>query len=166
MSLSLPKTLIAGLDAVFQREAKKLASDIAKALKRPEKEVLDILKKAEKIQYKIYNTDDDNLTCPVFLEGATLVQRCRRPCILGTNRCIQHQTVQYIPEYSETLTELTRCICTSTETTQSCILLDEISNMVYNQDGSCIGELLDDPDSENKKILYEFILEDSSPTTG
>ena len=159
MSLAIPKTLLAGLDAVFQKEAKKLACDIAKTLKRPEKEVLDILKKSEKIQYKIYNTDDNDLTCPVLLDGKTLAQRCRRPCLLGTNRCVQHQMIAHIPTCNETHKELTRCICTSSETSQRCILLDEDTNMVYNSEGSCIGEIVDDPDSPNKKILYEFLLE-------
>jgi hypothetical protein len=160
MSLSIPKNLIANLDAAFQREGKKLALDIAKALKIPDKDALDIIKKMEKISYKIYDTDDHDTTCPVFLPDSKVIQRCRRPCLLGTSRCIHHQECLPPPNPSPNCKELTRCISALGDLQHKHMLYDEETNMIYNLNGELMGEVVDDEDYCNKKILYEFVYED------
>lgn len=159
MSLPIPKNLIASLDAVFQREAKKLGADIAKALRLPEKEVLDVLKKMDKIQYKIYDTDENETTCPVFINASKVAERCRRPCLLGTNRCLHHQSNANVCNYDSSLKELTRCVCSDPTTQEKTLLLEEDTNLIYNSSGDTIGIIEDDEEEYNKKVLYEFIIE-------
>jgi hypothetical protein len=116
----------------------------------------------EKIQYKIYDTDEHDISCPVFLSGSHVIQRCRRPCILGTNRCVHHQTSHVASLPSNQYTELTRCIASCVQSSYKNLLYNEETNLMYNENGDCIGEVCDDEDSCNKKVFYEFIYEDEN----
>jgi hypothetical protein len=159
MSLAIPKNLICCLDGIFQREAKKLGADIAKVLRIPEKDILEVIKKIEKVSYKIYDCDENENSCPVFINATVVAERCRRPCVLGTNRCLHHQSEASICKQPENLKELTRCVSSDCSTEQKILLLDEESNTVYNNLGENIGEICDDEDDYNKKIFYEFIIQ-------
>jgi hypothetical protein len=151
MSISIPQTLLATLQAAFDAEAKRVARDAAKVLRVPEKDVLEIIKKTPKMQFKIVDDSEMPTTCPVFTTGSTqLLARCRVPCILGTGRCAQHQKQSHIPEAPETTRPLTRIKRLTDDDPE--LWCDEESRAIYNSTGEIIGNLTEDDTIE----LYEY----------
>jgi hypothetical protein len=148
MSISIPQTLLQTLQASFDSEAKKLAKDAAKLLRVPEKDVLQLLKQVPKIQFKVINDTEIPTTCPVFLETPTFLQKCRRPCILGTGRCTTHQSVTTIPTIPDTVLQLTRVRC---KTLTEPLWCDEETKQLYTASGTISGKLQDDT-----ILLYTF----------
>ena len=144
MSLALPQTLIASLLAAFDAEAKRIAKDAAKILHVPEKEVLQLVKKLPKVQFKIYDDSEHSSSCPTLLEEPGLIRRCRHPCLLGTNRCMHHQDVD-IPAIPDSVKLLTRL-------KGNPYWCDEETRLVYDEKGECIGSLT----TENQLEVYSF----------
>ena len=107
MSIVLPQTLLASLTASFEAEGRRLAKDVAKILRVPEKEVLQLVKQLPKVQFKVHDDSESTTSCPVLIEEPGLVKRCRGPCVLGTSRCIHHQTNEVLA-VPDTLKSLTR----------------------------------------------------------
>ena len=144
MSIALPQALLASLTACFEAEGKRLAKDVAKVLKVPEKEVLQIVKQLPKVQFKVYDDSETTTTCPVLIEEPGLVRRCRRPCILGTSRCTYHQSTEVctVPDTVKTLTRIKG----------HPYWYDEDTKSVYNQSGECVGLVNED----NQLELYTY----------
>lgn len=91
MNLSVPETLFLTLQATFQAEAKRLCADMAQILGVPEKELQSKILKGPKLQLTLVEDSERPLTCLVPTHiGATLT-KCRKPCLLGTSRCADHQ---------------------------------------------------------------------------
>jgi hypothetical protein len=142
MSIILPQSLISSLQATFDNEARRIAKDAAKILKVPEKEVLQIIKTSNKVQFKIINDDETPSTCPVFKTGETFLSRCRTPCVLGTGRCIYHQKQEIVEtKYSE-LKMLTRV--KKLQEADADLWCDEETQDIYNSSGQVIGNISDD----------------------
>lgn len=139
MSIAIPKTLLATLQATFDAEAKKLAKDAAKILKVPDKEVLQILKSVPKVQLKVVDDDEYPSSCPVFVSNTALLSRCRKPCLLGTGRCTEHQNEIDVPTIPETVKTVTRI--QSTEELQTILWCDEDTKDVYDSSGTIVGQL-------------------------
>lgn len=144
--MNIPKSLLENLNASLNQEAKRLCRDAAKILKIPEKELQNkVLKKIEKIT--IHEDNDRPYSCPVFNEN-NILERCRKPCLLGTGRCLTHQT-SIIPEPT-THKILTRIQPTSEYTEP--LWCDESDGSVYDRKSDIIGTMID-----NKIILYNFL---------
>jgi hypothetical protein len=142
MSLSIPKTLFQTLQTSFDAEAKRIAKDVSKILNIDEKEILQVLKKIPKVQITLQDDSDASPICPVLLRGASsLICRCKKPCILGTSRCIEHQSVNSIPTTTEHLINLTKL---SNETLEEPYWCDEETKNVYNKAGNEVGTLTED----------------------
>jgi hypothetical protein len=139
MSISIPQTLLATLQAAFDAEAKRVARDAAKLLRVPEKDVLEIIKKVPKVQFKVIDDSEIPSSCPIFKRSTstTVLTRCRAPCILGTGRCIHHQKQTIVPEVPDTKRSLTR-VKRLQETDQD-LWCDEESRIIYNVNGEQIG---------------------------
>jgi hypothetical protein len=135
-TVKIPSSLFDTLQSVFKLEAKRICKDVAKILQKPEKEVLDKVFQSQ-IILQVLEDHEETLSCPVFLKHETVIERCRVPCILGTGRCLKHQTFTSIPELPSTVQRLTRIECTA-DTTEP-LWCDEMTDYVYNTSGAHIG---------------------------
>ena len=146
--MNIPKSLFESLQASLNQEAKRLCRDAAKILNIPEKELQDkILKKMPKVT--IYEDNNIPYSCPVFNEN-NIVERCRKPCLLGTGRCLVHQTSS-IPEPT-THKILTR-IQPISEISDP-LWCDETDGSVYDRSSNIVGTY-----TNNCITLYNFIEE-------
>jgi hypothetical protein len=152
MSVNIPQTLLATLHAAFDAEAKRVARDAAKILRVPEKEILEIIKKTPKIQFKCIDDSEIPTSCPIFKRSSstTVLTRCRAPCILGTGRCLHHQKQTTIPDVPDTMKPLTR-VKRLQETDQE-LWCDEETRTIYNATGEQVGQLTEEDTIE----VYEF----------
>lgn len=134
--MKLPQILLESLQGQLQAEGRKLCKEIAKLLDIPEKElVTNVLLKQPKME--IACTDETERTsCPVFVKRRTILERCRYPCILGTNRCTTHQSIQTIEE-PETGIGLYRLAYSSDE--YSSLWIDQDTQLVYSDTNSIVG---------------------------
>jgi hypothetical protein len=131
--MKIPKSLFDSLQSSLNQEAKKLCRDAAKILKIPEKDLIaKILTKMPKVT--IIDDNSAPYSCPVYVEK-NLIERCRRSCLLGTGRCLEHQGASN-PEPT-TQKQLTRVQST---TESPCTLwCDESTGDVYNKDLQVVG---------------------------
>jgi hypothetical protein len=154
MSISIPQSLLSVLQASFDLEAKRVAKDVSKLLKIPEKELLQLVKQMPKIQLKVHNDNDISCECPILLQPNTLLERCRRPCILGTGKCIYHQTIKEIESIPDTLLRLTRLsVPSDVDSDMKTYWCDETTKNVYDSKCVCIGIL--NEDNELELIEYD-----------
>jgi hypothetical protein len=151
MSIAIPQTLLTTLQATFDAEAKRLARDAAKILRVPEKEMLQVLKKVPKIQFKICDDNECATSCEIILQRQKLLERCRRPCVLGTGRCIKHQSAPKPPELGDHIQRLT--LLEKHEEMAEALWCDESTRIVYNAEHKEIGALTDDDTLE----IYEYL---------
>jgi hypothetical protein len=107
MNIHVTQSLYETLQAAFLLEGKRLCKDIATILGQDEKELQKKLLKT-KIPITLFNDSECCLSCLVVIQKDNILARCRKPCILGTKRCISHQAVEIIEEPSEDLTHYTR----------------------------------------------------------
>jgi hypothetical protein len=132
-TIKLPVSLFTTFQTACKIEAKRICKQAAKLLQRPEKEVLDKVF-ASQLVVQIIDDDDRPLTCPILLRHATLVERCRRPCILGTGKCINHQTTSSNDSYPSDVLQVTRI-----DYKEDLLWCDESTGNVYNSSGSIVG---------------------------
>ncbi len=99
MSINVTQALYETLQAAFLLEGKRLCKDIATILGQDEKELQKRLLKT-KIPIALFNDSERCLSCLVIIQKDDILARCRKPCILGTMRCISHQSVETIEEPS------------------------------------------------------------------
>jgi hypothetical protein len=149
MSLTFPKSLLQTLQTAFEAEGKRIAKDVSKVLNVEEKELLQILKKIPKVQINSLDDSDCSTSCPVLFRNGSLAYRCKKPCILGTSRCIHHQTTDPIASIPEHIVNVTK-ICHSG--LQDSYLCDEETKNVYDSFGKQVGELTE----ENTLCIYTF----------
>lgn len=142
MSIKLPKQLVESLQQAFLSEARRVCCDAAKLLHQDKQEVLAILKKMPPIQFQIIDDSDHHTTCPVLLQTGAIVERCRRPCILGTNVCINHQDESEPPSIESCTTKLTRV--KHSEPDFGPLWCDEETRNVYSREGQCVGILTEE----------------------
>jgi hypothetical protein len=107
MNINVTQSLYETLQAAFLLEGKRLCKDIATILGQDEKELQKKLLKA-KIPITLFNDSERCLSCLVVVQKDHILARCRKPCILGTNRCISHQAVETIEDPSADLKQYTR----------------------------------------------------------
>lgn len=73
-------------------------------------------------------------TCPVLIEN-NLVERCRRSCLLGTGRCLEHQkTTNPEPTTQKQLTRIQ-----STTDSPNALWCDESTGDVYDKELKILG---------------------------
>jgi hypothetical protein len=149
MSVSVPQSLLSVLQASFELEAKRVAKDVSKLLKVPEKEVLQLVKQMPKIQLKVHNDDDILSECPILLQPNNLLERCRKPCILGTGKCLHHQTSKVVDSIPTMLQRLTRLsVPSESNSNQTNYWCDEETKLVYTSNSVCVGYLNEDDELE------------------
>jgi hypothetical protein len=93
MSYPMPKPLWDALENVLTVKSKELIKDLAKALKQPEKPLLDAFR-AKKQPFHLVELDDptDNkFECEAFVCQSAVAHRCRKPVVLGTKTCPEHE---------------------------------------------------------------------------
>ena len=145
MSLSVPQTLLHALQATFEAESKRVAKDVAKVLRVSEKDILQIVKQIPKVTLKLCDDSECPSTCPVLLQHSQIVKRCRMPCLLGTGRCIDHQT-QKVPELEvfNNSIKLTKIKINNHSENQLDYWYNEETKEVLDQEGSIVGTIRDD----------------------
>jgi hypothetical protein len=137
-TIKVPSSLFITFQAALKMEAKRVCRDAAKLLQRPEAEVLELLlDPTQQISIQILNDKDITDSCPVLLKHSHLLERCRIPCVLGTGRCLKHQTITQIPDIPSSVQSLTRLECT--EDHQIPLWCDETTGIVYDSTGSIVG---------------------------
>jgi len=142
MSIQIPLSLLETIQSAFTGEAKRLCRDAAKILKVSEKDLLHkILPSGSKI--KLVDDNSAPITCPALIKMGILT-RCRSPCLLGTGRCLHHQTA--VVPVTEGLIPLTRL----EGMPRWC---NEETGDVYESSGEIIGKYKDG-------ILKVFVLEE------
>lgn len=126
-------------------EAKRIGREMAKLLDVPEKDVLQILKRIPKVSLTLHDDTEFHASCPILIQNNSIAYRCRRGCILGTNRCVEHQTIQINAEKniekeaeleSRPIVKLTRL-----KTMDSCYWCNEETSVVYDATGKQVGFL-------------------------
>ncbi len=142
MSVKLPKQLVESLQQAFLSEARRVCRDAAKVLHQDPNDVLAILKKMPPIQFQVCDDSEQPTTCPILLQKGAIVERCRRPCILGTGVCMAHQEESEPPSIDSCETKLTRV--KHSEPDLGPLWCDEESRHVYNREGACVGVLTDE----------------------
>lgn len=139
MSIKLPKQLVDSLHQAFLSEARRVCCDAAKLLHQDKQTVLAILKKMPPIQFEVIDDSERPTTCPVLLQTGAIVERCRRPCMLGTGVCISHQEESEPPSIESCATKLTRV--KHSEPNLGPLWCDEETRHVYSREGTCVGFL-------------------------
>lgn len=144
MAVTFPASLLKDLQDAFHGEAKRLCRDAAKILRVPEKELsAKVLGKfTSNSIFKIVDDNDAPTTCPILVKRDVLFERCRGPCILGTGRCLSHQTSNPPPDVSNHLVRLTRL--EPHPDLQEPLWCREETNELYDRSGAVIGEREED----------------------
>ena len=135
-SVKLPKSLLTTIQTAFKLEAKRLCRDIATILQKPEKELIEKVLQSQ-CTLQILEDNDETHSCPILIRHSVVLERCRRPCLLGTGLCIHHQSTTTIPEVPSSLKTLTRIECSSDHTAP--LWCDETTGYVYGTDGAQVG---------------------------
>jgi hypothetical protein len=132
-TIPIPLLLLNTLKASFEKEGKKMCTDIAKTLGLPPQ---DVIKKVfGKMNLEVIDYDKPS-RCRILQknEDEEVYRWCSMPCILGTERCINHQTEKMAnPQIKLPLQRI--------ETENEILWLNE--NTVYNSNGEEIGFLRD-----------------------
>ena len=151
MAVTFPASLLQTLQSAFHGEAKRLCRDAAKILRVPEKELtVKVLGKyTSNSIFKIVDDNDTPTTCPILIKQGSIFERCRCPCILGTGRCLSHQTANQPPDVSNHLVRLTRL--EQHPDLEEPLWCREETNELYDRSGAVIGEREDDC-----IVLYTF----------
>lgn len=156
MTLEVPSEIYKTFQDILLQEAKRLCRDAAKILGRSEKDVIaKVIKELPKVPLKVIDDNSLPLTCPVFIQKATLIERCRHACLLGTGRCLAHQGEICVPEI-ENQSSLTRIQPTDCMDTH--LWCNEATHDVYTREGKIIGRYKDE-------ILRVYQLDTSEETS-
>jgi hypothetical protein len=150
--LKISDALLSTLIQAFERERRNLCYDAAKILRVPEKQVDQIVKQAmSTVTFTVFEEDEKRQTCPILIQTAVVLERCRGPCLMGTGRCLKHQTVPDPPESSAIPAQLTRI--ERTDAIQPPLWCNEETEDVYNAEGKVVGHYDKD---ENILSLFSF----------
>ena len=159
----IPDGLLNDLRAAFERETKKICRDAAHILRVPE---ADLFKKVKErmptVQISVLEEDDElSRSCHVLLKRGTLYERCRGGCVLGTSKCLRHQTtdapsVNELPSNIKPLTRLER-----KPGMAEAMWCDESNRKVFNRNGETVGEINED----NELELFVLQEEDDDATS-
>lgn len=138
-TLTISETLLDTLKRAFEREGARVCRDAARILKVPEKELTkSVMNATQPFKLKVFDDDDVPQTCPVILQTSLLLERCRTPCLMGTGRCLKHQTAAAPPELPDTIQTLTRL--ERSDPADPPMWCDETTGTVYTTSGKNIGE--------------------------
>jgi len=111
--MQIPESLFLSFQSQLQAEGKRLCRDLAKVLGVPEKELItNVLLKDKKISITP-DTNDGKPFCPVLVPRGAILDRCFHPILLGTERCMHHQSVGALPEVPDGLTTLVKLSTTT-----------------------------------------------------
>lgn len=153
--ITISDSLLQTLKSSFEQERNRLCRDAAKLLRVPEAQVKQLVQQAmPTYKLTVIEEDEKRQTCPVLLQRALVLERCRDPCLMGTGRCLTHQTAHSPPDLPTTIQGLTRV--ERMDPSDPPMWCDEETHQVYNSEGVVIGSL------ENGVLeLYTFEPEES-----
>lgn len=159
MNVQIPQQLLESLQASFLGEAKRICRDAAKILKVPEKELIQkVLPQGSRVKLQVVDTNEAPTQCPAFVQEEMILRRCRLPALLGTGRCVCHQTAK-IPAIPEDVLQLTRLERYTAE--DSPLWCNEATGEVIDSSGVVVGlyknsELtlfvIEDEDNESESL--------------
>jgi hypothetical protein len=99
--MNIPQNLWESFQAQLVQEGRNLCKDTASILGVPEKELLrTVFAKIPKLKI-IPDTREGFVSCLIPIKRDTILERCRHPCVLGTDRCIQHQHIESFEDPQE-----------------------------------------------------------------
>jgi hypothetical protein len=137
MNVQIPQQLLESLQASFLGEAKRICRDAAKILKVNEKEMLQkVLPQANRVKLLVVDTNEAPTQCPALIQEESILRRCRMPTLLGTGRCLCHQTVT-IPNIPEECIQLVRM--ERMEQNDDPLWCNEATGEVYDSSGAIVG---------------------------
>lgn len=137
MNVQIPQQLLESLQASFLGEAKRICRDAAKILKVNEKELQQkVLPNASRIKIQVVDTDEAPTQCHALIQEQSIFRRCRMPTLLGTGRCICHQTAK-VPSLPEECTQLVRM--ERIEANDDPLWCNEATGEVYDSSGAIVG---------------------------
>lgn len=92
-SYPIPKPLWDALENVLMVKSKELIKDIAKTLNQPDRPLLESFKAKQHTFHLVDLTDptEERLQCEAILTEKSVAHRCRKPVLLGLNRCPDHE---------------------------------------------------------------------------
>jgi hypothetical protein len=94
-TIPIPLALLETLQGVFHKEARSVCIDVAKSLGIPKEEVIKrVLVQQPKVELQVFECETP-AECPVLTLKDEIYMRCRRPCLLGTERCSLHQITKF-----------------------------------------------------------------------
>lgn len=144
--INIPSELMKALRDQFVVEAKRVCKDVAYVLKVSEKDLIKNVVDSQQMQINIIDNEGVESTCvvPMFMINGSEVKLCRRPCLLGTERCQGHQHVRTLPQINAEK-KITRIHIESAE--HEPLWCDETTSCVYNEaldwvGNYCNGELM------------------------
>ena len=141
----IPQTLYETLQTAFLAEGKRLAADAARILGVDEKELVKKLFSSNRVAITLVEDSERPLSCLVPIQENVVLRRCRRPCVLGTSRCVSHQDITHIPELEADIDSskiLTR-LGTHPDIKEPLWVAEETSQ-IFNSKGNCVGRRTDD----------------------
>ena len=142
-TLAISETLLDTLKRAFEREGARLCRDAARILKVPEKELTKaVMNSTQPFKLKVFDDDDVPQTCPIMLQTDLILERCRGPCLMGTGRCLRHQTAAAPPDLPDTVQTLTRL--ERRDPADPPMWCDETTGNVYDSSGKIIGWFKDE----------------------
>jgi hypothetical protein len=152
-TMKVPKSLFETIQGICKMEARRLCREAAVLLERPENELIEkVLQSQPQTILEIIEDDDISVSCPILIQREKMNERCRRPCILGTERCLRHQSIHKAYEPNVPVQSLTRIETNNTDTQH--LWCDESTSFVYDSNSKIVG-------TYKNECLELFVFEDA-----
>lgn len=134
MEFKIPQILLETIKITFEKEGKLLATQVAKSLGLPPKDVINRIYKKTNIEIIEW---DAGSRCTAAKESEQVITLCGRTTLLGTTKCVLHQKEQdYEPDTK--LLQVRKLILDD-----KVLWWDEATNKVFTEKSEYIGWLKD-----------------------
>jgi hypothetical protein len=152
-TMKIPKSLFETIQGICKMEARRLCREAAVLLDRPENELIEkVLQSQPQTILEIIEDANISVSCPILIQKEKIYERCRRPCILGTERCLRHQSIHTLCEPNVPVQTMTRIETTMTDNQH--LWCDETTSFVYDSNSKIVG-------TYKNECLELFVFEDT-----
>ncbi len=141
MSYPVQRFLWEGLESVFLASAKRLLTDIAYDVGRPEKEILKAFSK-EQIRIHLVEEEAKEKECCAIVTESVVATRCRKAVYRDTCYCPLHHRISPNSKYSFGLPTYRKVNTESGDV----YYLDPVTQILYDKDNRRVGV------KKNKKL--------------